>query len=366
MCGCADEVLPDLAGHIRKAKRLNKVVLQSPAEKTLPAGAGSNRAYGLACGSGCTREEVCYMVVEKQHRLVVAISSRALFDMSDSHDVYRKQGLAAYSEFQIAHEDEPLEKGDGFPLVRKLLSINEHLSDNRIEVILLSRNSADTGLRVFNSIEHYGLDVTRAAFCGGESPYRYVNAFGRHLFLSTDASDVRSALQCGVAAATLLPSGASLRGEEGFISPEDSQLKFAFDGDAVLFSDEAERIYKQGGLEAFTAAEQAAARTPLSGGPFKSFLAALQKIQSEFDGDASPIRTALVTARSAPAHERVIRTLRAWKIRIDESLFLGGMAKADFLKAYGADVFFDDQKFHCEPASEEVATGHVPHGVANQ
>ena len=296
-------------------------------------------------------------------KLVVAISSRALFDMSESHKVYQEHGLAAYSEFQIEHEDEPLSRGDGFGLVQKLLALNKLLGEERIEVILLSRNSADTGLRVFNSIEHYDLSVTRAAFTGGESPYRYVNAFGSDLFLSTDANDVRSALRCGVAAATLLPaSGDRQRAEQGQL---DSQLRFAFDGDAVLFSDEAEKIYKQSGLEAFTASEQAAAKTPLSGGPFKAFLSALHRLQAEFSGEEAPIRTALVTARSAPAHERVIRTLRAWRVRIDESLFLGGMSKADFLKAYGADVFFDDQKFHCEPASEQVATGHVPHGIAN-
>ena len=292
------------------------------------------------------------------NQLVVAISSRALFDMSEGHRVYQEQGLTSYSEFQIAHEDEPLEKGDAFHLVEKLLAINEKLGEKRVEVILLSRNSADTGLRVFNSIDHYGLDVKRAAFCGGESPYRYVQAFGSHLFLSTDASDVRSALENGVAAATLLNSNAS--------NVDSQQLRFAFDGDAVLFSDEAEKVYKSRGLEAFTESERASAKKPLSGGPFKHFLGALHDLQSEFSGEFSPIRTALVTARSAPAHERVIRTLRAWKIRIDESLFLGGMQKVDFLKAYGADVFFDDQHLHCEPASEEVPTGHVPHGVANR
>jgi len=291
------------------------------------------------------------------NKLVVAISSRALFDMSESHKVYKEQGLASYSDYQIEHEEEPLKQGDAFVLVEKLLGINKMLGEHRVEVILLSRNSADTGLRVFNSIEHYGLGITRAAFCGGESPYRYVQAFGSHLFLSTDAQDVRSALASGVAAATLLNSNAG--------STDNKQLRFAFDGDAVLFSDEAEIIYKTKGLEAFTAAEQASAKTPLSGGPFKAFLSVLHKLQGEFSEQEAPIRTALITARSAPAHERVIRTLRAWKVRIDESLFLGGMKKVDFLKAYGADVFFDDQQIHCQPASEAVPTGHVPHGIAN-
>lgn len=295
---------------------------------------------------------------EESKPLVVAISSRALFDLSDSHSVYESDGLEAYSRYQIDREQQPLAKGDAFDLVRKLLDINKISGKKLVEVILLSRNSADTGLRVFNSIQHYDLDISRAAFCSGNSPHRYVSAFGSHLFLSTDANDVRDALQQGIAAATLLTSNAK--------QSESAELRFAFDGDAVLFSDEAERVFKQDGLEAFSASEKASAQTPLMGGPFRAFLAALQGLQAQFARDECPIRTALFTARSAPAHERVILTLRAWNVRIDESLFLGGLTKAEFLKAYEADVFFDDQLGHCEPASEHVATGHVPHGIANQ
>jgi 5'-nucleotidase len=291
-------------------------------------------------------------------KLVIAISSQALFDLSDSHKVFESQGLTAYSEYQINHENEPLEPGEAFPLVQKLLRVNDRFDAPRVEVILLSRNSADTGLRIFNSIEHHRLSISRAAFCGGKSPYRYIGAFGCHLFLSTHGEDVRNALNQGVAAATLLASARS--------RANDNELRFAFDGDAVLFSDEAERIYKDQGLEAFARSEKAAAKTPLSGGPFKNFLQALHKLQAEFPPETGPIRTALVTARSAPAHERVVLTLRDWNIRIDESLFLGGLDKSDFLRAYGADVFFDDQLPHCESASHEVATGHVPHGVANE
>ncbi len=291
-------------------------------------------------------------------KLVIAISSRALFDLSESHEVFQNQGLAAYSRYQIEHEEEPLAPGEAFPLVQKLLRVNERFEKARVEVILLSRNSADTGLRIFNSIENHKLNITRAAFCGGDSPYRYVSAFGCHLFLSTHGEDVRNALAHGVAAATLLASVKA--------TANDSELRFAFDGDAVLFSDEAERIYKSEGLEAFSRSEKAAAKTPLSGGPFKYFLQALHKLQAEFPPETGPIRTALVTARSAPAHERVVRTLREWKIRIDESLFLGGLDKGEFLKAYGADVFFDDQIQHCQSASQRVSTGHVPHGVVNE
>ena len=292
-------------------------------------------------------------------KLVIAISSTALFDMKESHEIYESEGVAAYSKYQREHEDDVLEPGEAFPLVTKLLRINEKLGgEPRVEVILLSRNSADTGLRVFNSIAHHGLNITRTAFSGGNSPYRYVSAFACHLFLSTNAQDVRSALDSGMAAATLLPSQKSIS--------ESDELRFAFDGDAVLFSDASERIFKERGLDAFTANEKAEARMPLDAGPFKKFLQTLHSLQAEFPIDECPIRTALVTARAAPAHERVVRTLREWGIRIDESLFLGGLSKGDFLKSFGADVFFDDQQVHCSSASEHVATGHVPHGVANE
>jgi len=295
---------------------------------------------------------------EARQTLVVAISSRALFDLDDSHRVFEEEGKEAFCRYQLEHEEEVLPPGVAFPLVRKLLAINDALPKPVVEVILLSRNSADTGLRVFNSIEHYHLDICRAAFTSGESPFAYIAPFGAHLFLSTNAGDVVRALDAGYAAATIYSSSARSNASE--------QLRIAFDGDAVLFSDESEQIFKAQGLAAFTENEKAAARKPLSGGPFKDFLAALQHIQTQFDADASPIRTALVTARGAPAHERVVRTLRAWNIRIDEALFLGGREKGQFLRAFGADIFFDDQKGHCESASQHVATGHVPHGVANR
>lgn len=298
------------------------------------------------------------MPVELDNKLVIAISSRALFNLDDSHEIYEQEGLAAYSKYQVEREDTPLQPGEAFPLVHKLLRLNKRLGgDSRVEVVLLSRNSADTGLRIFNSIAHHKLAITRAAFCGGESPWRYINAFGCHLFLSNEPEDVKHALENGVAAATLVSNkGGTMEGDE---------LRFAFDGDAVIFSDEAERVYKSEGLEAFAASEKASAHDPLSGGPFKAFLGALHRLQQAFPASEAPIRTALVTARSAPAHERVIRTLRAWDIRIDESIFLGGLNKTDFLRAYQADVFFDDQQSHCESASPHIATGHVPHGVAN-
>lgn len=294
-------------------------------------------------------------------KMVVAISSRALFDLQESHSVYEKHGVGAYCEYQIEHENEPLKPGTAFPLVQKLLKLNEMGQPReRVEVILLSRNSADTGLRVFNSIQDHGLPITRAAFTSGNSPFRYVEPFGADVFLSNDPNDVASTLNAGVAAATMLSS------HQQETTENQNKLCIAFDGDAVVFSDEAEQVFKQKGLIEFAKHEVKAAKKPLPGGPFRNVLAALHNIQSEFSADESPIRTAIITARAAPAHERVIRTLRAWNIRIDEAVFLGGLEKGKFLSTFGADIFFDDQQGHCESARQHVPTGHVPHGVANK
>jgi 5'-nucleotidase len=295
---------------------------------------------------------------QRSGKLTIAISSRALFDLQESHELFELEGLEAYSDYQVRNEDVILEPGVAFPLARKLLALNEDgVELPRVEVILLSRNSADTGLRIFNTIEHYGLNIERAAFTNGESPYKYMEAYGADLLLSTNAADVRAALEKGYAAATILPGRASGDGS--------GQLRIAFDGDAVIFSDEAERVYQEQGLEGFHHSEQAAANQALSGGPFKGVLEALHQIQSAFPIDENPIRTALVTARSAPAHKRVVLTLREWGIRIDEALFLGGKDKGEFLKAFGADIFFDDQQVHIDSARRHVASAHVPHGVIN-
>ncbi|MFT5574212.1 MAG: 5'-nucleotidase [Cryomorphaceae bacterium] len=299
-------------------------------------------------------------VLNDKQKMVVAISSRALFDLQDSHQVYEERGVEAYCRYQIAHENETLLPGTAFPLVKKLLHLNQlGEARERVEVILLSRNSADTGLRVFNSIQQHELPITRAAFTSGNSPFRYVEPFGADVFLSNDPEDVARTLQSGFAAATMLPSNHKSETEN------DLKLCIAFDGDAVVFSDEAEQVFKQQGLVEFAKHEVRAAKKPLPGGPFRSMLSALHRIQSEFPADESPIRTAIITARAAPAHERVIRTLRAWNIRIDEAVFLGGLEKGEFLRTFGADIFFDDQQGHCDSARQHVPTGHVPHGVAN-
>ena len=298
------------------------------------------------------------MVDLEQSPLVVAISSRALFDLESGHQIYVEEGVDAYCQYQIEHEEELLYPGVAFPLVQKLLALNESETEaRRVEVVLISRNSADTGLRIFNSIAHYELDITRAAFSGGESPFRYVTPFSADLYLSADPANVRQALQANVAAATILPSRTHRE--------RNSQLRIAFDGDAVLFADDSERVYQTEGLAAFAASEKKMASTPMTGGPFRKFLQSLHQLQSKWPRNEAPIRTALFTARSAPAHERVIRTLRAWNIRIDEAAFLGGLDKGEFLQTFGADIFFDDQTGHCESARRYVPTGHVPHGVTN-
>ncbi len=296
------------------------------------------------------------MAQDISHKLIIGISSRALFDLNESNALFEEKGIDYYAQHQIEHENDILKPGVAFPLVKKLLALNE--KEDLVEVILLSRNSADTGLRIFNSIQHYGLNITRASFTNGRSPYQYLQAFGAHLFLSAHSQDVKNALDAGYAAATILPSHNQ--------SLENGPLKIAFDGDAVLFSDEAERIYQQHGIEAFNQNERLSAKNPLQAGPFKGFLMALHSIQQHFPSDNCPIRTALVTARQAPSHERVILTLRSWKIRIDEALFLGGLNKSEFLASFGADIFFDDQQGHCQLASQKVTTAHVPTGISNE
>lgn len=289
---------------------------------------------------------------------VVAISSRALFDLDAEHRIFEEHGLDAYVAHQIAQENAVLAPGVAYPLVRKLLALNARSAEGpRVEVLLLSRNSGDSGLRIFNSIEHYGLDIARAAFTNGAPPHSYIEPFGADLFLSAHPEDVRQALEAGYAAASILPSKASMH-----THPE---LRIAFDGDAVLFGDEAERVSVERGLDEFHVSERSNAEQPLSGGPFKSVLSALHRLQAAFPAEAAPIRTALVTARSAPAHKRVILTLRHWGVRLDEALFLGGRNKGPFLAAFGADIFFDDQRKNCDSAAAHVTAAHVPHGIAN-
>jgi 5'-nucleotidase len=288
------------------------------------------------------------------NKLVIAISSRALFDLDESNQVFEQQGLIKYIEYQIAHEDDTLNPGVAFPLIKRLLNIKYPNGNHAVEVILVSKNDVNTGLRVFNSIESHELNITRAAFTNGRSPYEYLSAFRSDLFLSANSDDVRQALEHGYASATIL-NGAN------FSDSDLEEVRIAFDGDAVLFSEESERIYQKEGLEEFQRYEVEKADIPMNPGPFKPFLEALNKIQKAYEGaEKKPIRTALVTARNAPAHKRAINTLRHWGVSIDEAFFLGGLDKTPILKIFRPHIFFDDQTVYCEPASKEVPTGHVP------
>ncbi len=289
--------------------------------------------------------------------LVVGISSRALFDLEEENQIFDKAGVDAYTKYQIEHENDILKPGTGFALIKALLKLNEIGSDERkTEIIVMSRNNADSSLRIFNSIRHYQLDITRAALVSGALLAPYLEAFNTDLFLSANEEDVQEAINAGVAAGIIYTQ--HLTYDE---VKEIDQIRIAFDGDAVLFSDESERIYKSQGIEAFQANETKNARKPLPEGPFARFLKTLSAIQKAFDKNRAPIRTALVTARNAPAHERVIRTLRAWDVRIDEAFFLGGMSKQEVLKAFGAHIYFDDQAIHTDATAEFVPSARVPY-----
>ena len=291
-----------------------------------------------------------------QGQLVVAISSRALFDFEQENRIFEEGDDRAYMQLQLQRLQEPARPGVAFSLVNKLLAFNEGAP--RVEVVILSRNDPVSGMRVFRSAQHYGLPVQRGVFTRGEPPWRYLRPLAANLFLSTNEADVRSALAEGVPAARVYPDSA-----RASVAHAD-EVRIAFDGDAVLFSDEAERIFQAQGLDAFQSHERERAGTPLAPGPFKPLLEALHRMQQE-PARGMRIRTALVTARSAPAHERAIRTLMDWRIEVDEAMFLGGLAKGAFLREFEPDFFFDDQTGHIENAAAHVPAGHVAAGVSN-
>jgi 5'-nucleotidase len=305
-------------------------------------------------------------------QLVVAISSRALFDFEEENRLFEQANDRAYMRYQLERLDVPAKPGVAFSLVRKLLAFNQaapgelaapagEQSDTsfsaakQVEVVILSRNDPVSGMRVFRSAKHYGLSIQRGSFTRGQPPWRYLRPLKANLFLSANLEDVRSALGAGVPAAQVYPHSALAS------DAHPNEVRIAFDGDAVLFSDEAERVFQSQGLDAFQKHEQDKARQPLSGGPFKPLLEALQRLQSAGSSQQSPmrIRTALVTARSAPAHERAIRTLMDWNIEVDEALFLGGLPKGEFLREFEPDFFFDDQTGHVQSAASHVPAGHV-------
>lgn len=296
------------------------------------------------------------MAVSLDDKLVVGISSRALFDLEEENRIYEEQGLEAYLAYQMAHENDILKPGTAFPLIRALHRLNDG-ERQLVEIIVMSKNSAQTSLRIFNSITHYGLDISRAALVGGNKIAPYLNAFRTGLFLSANEQDVQEAVNAGVAAGLICsPNDLAIDS-----NAEIDQIRIAFDGDAVIFSDESEKIYQSEGLTAFSEHERLNAQNPLPKGPFAKLLTTISLLQKQFPEDQMPIRTALVTARSAPAHERVIRTLVAWGVRIDEAFFLGGVPKSEVLSAFGAHIFFDDQAVHTDPASKMVPAARVPY-----
>jgi 5'-nucleotidase len=297
------------------------------------------------------------MAVTLDGQLVVAISSRALFDLEEENRVFEQSDDRAYMKLQLERLEEPAKPGVAFSLVRKLLAFND-ANNQRVEVVMLSRNDPVSGMRVFRSAQHYGLPIQRGSFTRGEPPWRYLKPLNANLFLSAHLSDVRAALDAGVPAAQVYPSSVHASEEH------PHEVRIAFDGDAVLFSDEAERVYQAEGLSAFQQHEKDHATQPLLAGPFKPLLAALHLLQ-QASTPAMRIRTALVTARSAPAHERAIRTLMDWNVEVDEALFLGGLEKGPFLREFGPDFFFDDQTGHIESAARHVPAGHVASGIAN-
>ena len=290
-------------------------------------------------------------------RLVVAISSRALFDFEEENRLFEAEDDHAYMQLQMQRLDQPARPGVAFSLVNKLLAFNQP-GQPRVEVVILSRNDPVSGMRVFRSVQHYGLTLERGVFTRGQPPWRYLKPLAANLFLSTNEADVRSALAAGVPAARVYPDSARAS------AAHPDEVRIAFDGDAVLFSDEAERIFQRDGLDAFQHHERERAATPLAPGPFKPLLEALHRLQRE-PVDGMQVRTALVTARSAPAHERAIRTLLAWHIEVDEAMFLGGLPKGTFLREFEPDFFFDDQTGHIENAAAHVPAGHVASGVSN-
>ena len=297
------------------------------------------------------------MPVSLDGQLVVAISSRALFDFEEENLVFEQSDDRAYMKLQLERLEEPAKRGVAFSLVKKLLAFND-AQTQRVEVVILSRNDPVSGMRVFRSAQHYGLPIQRGSFTRGQSPWRYLKPLNANLFLSTHLSDVRAALDAGVPAAQVYPHSAHAS------EAHPHEVRIAFDGDAVLFSDEAERVFQSEGLSAFQAHERAKASQPLLAGPFKPLLAALHRLQQE-GTPAIRVRTALVTARSAPAHERAIRTLMQWNIEVDEAMFLGGLPKGEFLKEFEPDFFFDDQTGHIESAAQHVPSGHVASGISN-
>ncbi len=293
------------------------------------------------------------MSVSFNDYLVIGISSRALFDLEEANTIFETQGLDAYRDYQFEHENEVLKPGSGFSLIKNLLDINKRMNKKLVEIIVMSRNSSETSLRILKSLEYYGLDIGRMAMSGGENVARYLKPFEIDLFLSANEEDVTNALQQGVPAGLIYPS-------DSYTEIPDGQIRIAFDADAVLFSKDSEDIFQAEGLEAFVQNEVENQNKALQEGPLAKFLFSLSRLQQACKGE-NVLRTAIVTARDKNTGVRVIKTLRKWHIVIDEIFFLQGANKASILQCFGAHIFFDDQDVHAKPASQVVPSARVPY-----
>lgn len=294
------------------------------------------------------------MPIDLKNTLVIGISSRALFDLEKENDIFNSQGVAAYQKYQIDHEDSPLAKGTAFHLIESLLKLNSYNREKKlIEVVVMSKNSPDIGLRILNSISHYNLPITRSAFTSGVSLSKYVDAFKVDLFLSKTESDIQDVIDSGKCAAALI-----YKAPEDY-KPDEQTVRIAFDADAVIFADDSEQIYKQDGLAKFKENETINVNVPLEEGPFGKFIKLLSGVQKVLEKNL--MRIAIVTARDYPANIRVIKTLRSWGVNVDEAFFLGGLPKDKILKAFNAHIFFEDQDSYVLPASSVVPSSRVPY-----
>ena len=310
------------------------------------------------------------MALDLSNTLVVGISATALFDLGEADKLFREQlkidvekAVVQYRQYMLEREDDPLLEGTGMPLIKALLELNKYSDDKAsesplVEVVVMSRNSPETGVRVFNNIRNLGFKISRHAFTGGESVIDYIEAFAVDLFLTTNVDDAQKVSDAGKCAVALLKAPPA-----DMVKPPTDQVRIAFDGDAVLFDESSELVYKSKGLVEFQQNEDTQQDVPMLEGPYASFLQKLAKLQKRlpFGVEMSPVRLAIVTARSAPAEMRVINTLRAWGVHVNEVFFLGGLNKAAILKAFKPHIFFDDQDLHIENASTVVPSGKVPY-----
>lgn len=298
------------------------------------------------------------MPVDLSKSLVIGISSRALFDLEEANGVFEEKGEDAYAKYQEAHEDVVLKPGTGFRLIEAILGLNKKVrGGRRAEVVVMSRNSPATSMRLFKSIEHYGLDIHRSALIGGAPVTQYLPAFSVDLYLSAYESDVHEALKAGIAAGVIYGT------PQSEADPCD-ELRIAFDGDNVLFGGESEEVFQKHGLEAFVEHEKSNARRPMEDGPFAKFFRTIAVLQKDKNFEKPPVRTALITARNMPAHMRVLYTFREWGIHVDEAFFMGGVSKTEILRAFRPHIFFDDTESHCRSASPFVSTARVPAALA--